>query len=137
MVATAPAGAPASGGPSWGWLVPVIIVVLLAVVLLRILGGRRRAMPGYGAGPYNQYGGPYQGYGGPGFGGGGGGGFGRGLLGGVLGGLGGAWLGNQLFGGRGGDVNAADPNAAQGGPLDTPEAQSLQDQGNWTGDGGD
>jgi hypothetical protein len=148
MGATAPGGsaAPAGGGFSWGWLVPVIIVALLAFVLLRVLGGRRRAMPGYGpggpgygpgpynqSGPYNQGGGPYQGYG-PGYGGGGG--FGRGLMGGILGGLGGAWLGNQLFGDRGGgDVNAAGPDASQAGPLDTPTAQSMP--GEWTGDGGD
>jgi hypothetical protein len=139
MGATAPGGsaAPAGGGFSWGWLVPLIIVALLAFVLLRVLGGRRRAMPGYGPGygpgPYNQYGGPYQGYG-PGYGGGGG--FGRGFMGGILGGLGGAWLGNQLFGDRGGgDVNAAGPDASQGGPLDTPAAQSMP--GEWTGDGGD
>jgi hypothetical protein len=134
MGATAPGGsaAPAGGGWSWGWVVPVIIIALLAFVLLRLLGGRRRAMPGYGPGPYNQYGGPYQGYG-PGYGGGGG--FGRGFLGGILGGLGGAWLGNQLFGDRGGDVNAAAPDASQGGPLDTSAGQSMP--GEWTGDGGD
>src|SRR5438067_1920457 len=126
MGATAPGGskAPAGGGFGWGWLVPVIIIALLAFVLLRVLGGRRRAMPGYGpgpynqSGPYNQYGGPYQGYGG-------GGGFGRGLLGGILGGLGGAWLGNQLFGDRGGDVNAGGPDASQGGPLDTSASESM------------
>ena len=143
MGATAPGGsaAPAGGGFSWGWVVPLIIVALLAFVLLRVLGGRRRAMPGYGpgpynqSGPYNQYGGPYQGYGpgGPGYGGGGG--FGRGFMGGILGGLGGAWLGNQLFGDRGGDVHAAGPDASQGGPLDTSAAQSTP--GEWTGDGGD
>jgi hypothetical protein len=141
MGATAPGGsaAPAGGGFSWGWLVPVIIIALLAFVVLRLLGGRRRAMPGYGPGgpgygpgPYNQYGGPYQGYG-PGYGGGGG--FGRGFMGGILGGLGGAWLGNQLFGDRGGDVNAAGPDASQAGPLDTSAAQSMP--GEWTGDGGD
>ena len=148
MGATAPGGsaAPAGGGFSWGWVVPLIIVALLAFVLLRVLGGRRRAMPGYGpggpgygpgpynqSGPYNQGGGPYQGYG-PGYGGGGG--FGRGFMGGILGGLGGAWLGNQLFGDRGGgDVNAAGPDASQGGPLDTSAAQSMP--GEWTGDGGD
>jgi hypothetical protein len=141
MGSTAPGGAeaPAGGGFSWGWVVPVIIIALLAFVVLRLLGGRRRAMPGYGPGsgygpgPYNQGGGPYQGYG-PGYGGGGGG-FGRGLMGGILGGLGGAWLGNQLFGDRGGDVNAAGPDASQGGPLDTSAGQSMP--GEWTGDGGD
>jgi hypothetical protein len=57
-------------------------------------------------------------------------------MGGILGGLGGAWLGNQLFGDRGGgDVNAAGPDASQAGPLDTPAAQSMP--GEWTGDGGD
>jgi hypothetical protein len=140
MGATAPGGsaAPAGGGFSWGWLVPVIIIALLAFVVLRLLGSRRRGMPGYGpgpynqTGPYNQYGGPTQGYG-PGYGGGGG--FGRGLMGGILGGLGGAWLGNQLFGDRGGDVNAAGPDASQGGPLDTSAGQSMP--GEWTGDGGD
>src|SRR5919202_339431 len=128
MGATAPGGsaAPAGGGFSWGWVVPVIIVAVLAFVLLRVLGGRRRAMPGYGpgpynqSGPYNQYGGPYQGYGpgGPGYGGGGG--FGRGFMGGIRG---------------GGDVNAAGPDASQGGPLDTSAGQSMP--GEWTGDGGD
>src|ERR671934_2895820 len=43
MGATASGGsaAPAGGGFSWGWLVPLIIVALLAFVLLRVLGSRR------------------------------------------------------------------------------------------------
>ncbi len=129
-----------SAGPSLDWLIPVVLLVL-AFLAVRLFTSRRRTMPG----GYGQPGAPYQGYnqgyGGPGFGGSGG--FGRGLLGGLLGGLGGAWLGNQLFGNRGGDGNANaagyDPNSGtydpnNSGPTDTPEAQSLQ--GGWDNSGG-
>jgi hypothetical protein len=138
MGATSP-GSGGSSGSVLDWLIPVIVVLVIAYLLIRLFNSRRRAM----SGGYGQSGAPYQGYnqgyGGPGFGGGGG--FGRGLLGGLLGGLGGAWLGNQLFGNRGGDgnVNAGgyDPNSGNydpnSGPTDTPEAQSLQ--GGW-GDNG-
>lgn len=139
------ATSPDSGGSSGSvldWLIPVVVVLVIAYLVIRLFSSRRRAM----SGGYGQFGAPNQGYGGPGFGGpgfgGGGGGFGRGLLGGLLGGLGGAWLGNQLFGNRGGDGNANaagyDPNSGtydpHSGPTDTPEAQSLQ--GGWNDNSG-
>ncbi len=132
--------APRSGGIGLGWLLPVIIIGGLAFLLLRGLGGRRRNVaPGYGqgvGGPYNQqYGGP--GYGNPGYGNQNqGGGAGRGFLGGLAGGVAGSFIGNELFGNRGGgNVNAADPNVNNdpnaGGPADTPDAQNLG--GGWGG----
>ncbi|MBV9438670.1 MAG: TPM domain-containing protein, partial [Candidatus Eremiobacteraeota bacterium] len=86
-----------SGGFSMGWLWWIVILAVIFFVIrgiFRAMAGPRMMPPGYG-GP--GYGGP--GYGGPGWGyGGGGGGFWSGLL----GGLGGAFLGNELFGNRGG-----------------------------------
>ncbi len=120
---------PSSGGTSFGWVIPLIVLLILAFFALRLFGRRRRVM-GYGpgmGGPYGPYGGGY----GPGYGGWGSGG--RGFLGGLLGGLGGAWIGNQIFGNRGdGNVYAGgfDPNAT--GPTDTPNADAP---GDWTGPG--
>jgi len=141
----APAAAPSRG--IGGVLVPLIIIVLLAFVLMRVLGRRRRntVMPGYGPGygqppmgqgPYNQGQGGYpnQGFGNQGNRGGG---FGRGLLGGVAGGLAGSFIGNEIFGNRGGDganANAAGPDAGANAPGDTANAQDQQ--GGWGGDSG-
>ncbi len=140
----APAAAPSRGV---GVLLPLIIVALLAFVLMRVLGRRRRntVMPGYGPGygqppmgqgPYNQGQGGYpnQGFGNQGNRGGG---FGRGLLGGVAGGLAGSFIGNEIFGNRGGDggnANAAGPDAGANAPGDTANAQDQQ--GGWGGDSG-
>jgi len=136
----APAAAPSRG--IGGVLVPLIIIVLLAFVLMRVLGRRRRntVMPGYGPGygqppmgqgPYNQGQGGYPNQGNRG------GGFGRGLLGGVAGGLAGSFIGNEIFGNRGGDggnANAAGPDAGANAPGDTANAQDQQ--GGWGGDSG-
>jgi len=149
--AGAPATAPSRG--IGGVLVPLIIIALLAFVLMRVLGRRRRntVMPGYGQppmapGPYNQGPqGPYQGQGGypnQGFGNQGnqgnqGGGLGRGILGGVAGGLAGSFIGNEIFGNRGGEggnANAAGPDAGANAPGDTANAQDQQ--GGWGGDSG-
>ena len=87
-----------SGGWSMNWFWWIIILAVIFFVIrgiFRAMSGPRMMPPGYG-GP--GMGGP--GMGGPGYGpgyGGGGGGFWSGLL----GGLGGAWLGNELFSGRG------------------------------------
>jgi uncharacterized protein len=118
-----------SGGSGMGW---IWWIVILAVIFF-IIRGIFRAIAGprmYGPGP--GYGGPGSGgpgsggpgYGGPGYGGyGGGGGFWSGLL----GGLGGAFLGNELFGNRGGfggiggdggtyaGTGGVDPNASDAG----------------------
>lgn len=119
---------PASGGSSTGWLVPLIVLVVLAFLVMRLLGRRRRtfAPPGYGPG----MGGPYQGGYGPNMGSGGG--AGRGFLGGLAGGVAGSFIGNELFGNRGGNVNAGgfDQNANPGGATDTPYADAP---GGWTG----
>jgi len=143
--AGAPATAPSRG--VGGILVPLIIIVLLAFVLMRILGRRRRntVMPGYGPGygqppigpgPYNQGQGGYpnQGFGNQGNRGGG---LGRGILGGVAGGLAGSFIGNEIFGNRGGEggnANAAGPDAGANAPGDTANAQDQQ--GGWGGDSG-
>ena len=140
----APVAAPSRG--IGGILVPLIILGLLAFVLMRVLGRRRRntVMPGYGPGygqppmgqgPYNQGQGGYpnQGFGNQGNRGGG---FGRGILGGVAGGLAGSFIGNELFGnrGEGGSANAAGPDANGNTPGDTANAQDQQ--GGWGGDSG-
>ncbi len=148
--ATAPGGSgAAAAAPSRGVgvLLPLIIVALLAFALMRVLRRRRRntVMPGYGPGygqppmgqgPYNQgqSGYPNQGFGNQGNRGGG---FGRGLLGGVAGGLAGSFIGNEIFGNRGGDganANAAGPDAGANAPGDTANAQDQQ--GGWGGDSG-
>jgi len=153
------AGATSSGGSGssqgigiGGILVPLIILGLLAFVLMRVLGGRRRNVaPGFGPGqgygqqpmgpgPYNQGPqGPYQGQGGypnQGFGNQGnqGGGLGRSILGGVAGGVAGSFIGNEIFGNHGSNANAAGPDAGANAPGDTANAQDAQ--GGWGGDAG-
>lgn len=86
------------GSFNMGW---ILWIIILAVIFF-IIRGIFRAIAGprmYGPGP-GGYGGP--GYGGPGYGGPGYGGGGGGFWSGLLGGLGGAWLGNEIFGNRGG-----------------------------------
>jgi uncharacterized protein len=87
-----------SRGWSMGWIWWIVILAVIFFVIrgiFRAIAGPRMYGPGPGYGGPG-YGGP--GYGGPGYGGGGGGGFWSGLL----GGLGGAFLGNEIFGNRGG-----------------------------------
>lgn len=116
------------GGPSLGWIWWLIILAVIFFIIrgiFRALAGPRMYGPGPGYGGPG-YGGP--GYGGPGYGyGGGGGGFWSGLL----GGLGGAWLGNELFGNRGGFGGGyVDPGS---GPVD---GGNAADAGGWQSDAG-
>ena len=92
------------GGMSLLWLAVILFAGFLIIrAIFRAMAGPRPMPPGYGGpgmggpgyGPPG-YGGGY----GPGYGGGGGGGFFSGLL----GGLGGAFIGNELFGNRGGNT---------------------------------
>ncbi len=92
-----------AGGFSMGWIWWIIILAVIFFVIrgiFRAMAGPRMMPPGYGGGPMGGpgYGGGY----GPGYGGGGFGGGGGGFFSGLLGGLGGAFLGNELFGNRGG-----------------------------------
>jgi len=111
-----------SFGMGWIWW-----IIILAVIFF-IIRGIFRAMAGprmYGPGPGQGYGGG-PGYGGPGYGGyGGGGGFWSGLL----GGLGGAWLGNEIFGNRGGFGGGYDSGNVAG-------VDNSADAGGWQSDPG-
>jgi uncharacterized membrane protein YgcG len=119
---TTPAGS-SSGGihlSMFWWIIIIIVGFLVLRSILRAMSGPRYygGMPGPGA----PGGTPPAGYG-PGYGGygyGGGGSFWSGLL----GGLGGAWLGNEMFGGRGGAI----------GPADAGEAAQPDAGGSWGGD---
>jgi uncharacterized protein len=98
-----------SGGWSMNWFWWIIILAVIFFVIrgiFRAMSGPRMMPPGYGgpgmSGP--GMGGPGMGgpgMGGPGYGPGYGYGGGGGFWSGLLGGLGGAWLGNELFSGRG------------------------------------
>jgi uncharacterized protein len=117
-----------SGGFSMGWIWWAIILVVIFLVIrgiFRAMSGPRM-MGGPGPGGYG--GGP--GYG-PGYGGGmgmGGGGFWSGLL----GGLGGAWLGNEIFGNRGGFGGGG---YTEGGVAGT-DPSVASDAGGWQSDAG-
>jgi uncharacterized protein len=80
------------------WLIALAVIFFIVRGIFRAISGPRMMPPGYGGGPMGGGYGP--GYG-PGYGGGFGGG-GGGFWSGMLGGLGGAFLGNELFGNRGG-----------------------------------
>lgn len=92
------------------WIIFIIIGYLIIRSIFRAMSGPRYygggapgpGGPGYGGGGY-----------GPGYYGGGGGGFWSGML----GGLGGAWLGNELFGNRGGGniIDQSSGNIVPGG----------------------
>jgi uncharacterized membrane protein YgcG len=79
------------------WLIALAVIFFIVRGIFRAMAGPRMYPPGYGGG-----GGPMGGGYGPGYGGGGFGGGGGGFWSGMLGGLGGAFLGNELFGNRGG-----------------------------------
>jgi len=129
---------------SFFWLLIILLAGFLIIrALFRAMSGPRVLPPGPG-GPGPGYGlGP--GYG-AGYGGGYGGGGGSGFFSGLLGGLGGAWIGNELFGNRGGGTIIQDPNAAGvvGGGVDNSGWQSDAGQadmsnaggGDWGGGGG-
>lgn len=127
--AGAPAAAPraVAGGvhiSMFWWIIIIVVGFLILRSIMRSMSAPRYGPPGMpGAPPPGATppgGMPPAGYGpgyGPGYGyGGGGGSFWTGLL----GGLGGAWLGNELFGQRGGGgaigpADAAQPGAPDGG----------------------
>jgi uncharacterized protein len=118
-----------SGGSGMGWIWWLIILAVIFFIIrgiFRAIAGPRMGGgygPGYGGGP---------GYG-PGYGGGGFGGGGGGFWSGMLGGLGGAFLGNELFGNRGGGniggIGGAD--AGIGG-----DAGGAADASGWQSDAG-
>lgn len=123
---------PASGGfhlSMFWWIIIIVVGFLILRSIMRSMsapryygGGAPGAMPPGGA--------PGYGYG-PGYYGGGGGGFWSGLL----GGLGGAWLGNELFSGRGGGggyIAPGDGGGDQGGGWGGGNA----DSGGWGNDAG-
>jgi uncharacterized membrane protein YgcG len=126
---TTPAGSQSTGvhiSMFW-WIIIIILGFLIVRSILRAMSGPRLygGMPGPGA-PGTM---PPAGYG-PGYGGyGGGGSFWSGLL----GGLGGAWLGNEMFGGRGGAIGPAD--AGQAAPPDA-GGTWAGDASGWQGDAG-
>jgi uncharacterized membrane protein YgcG len=117
---TTPAGSQNTGvhiSMFW-WIIIIIVGFLILRSILRAMSGPRY----YGGTPGAPGGAPPAGYG-PGYGGygyGGGGSFWSGLL----GGLGGAWLGNEMFGGRGGAI----------GPADAGQAATPDAGGSWGGD---
>jgi uncharacterized protein len=121
-----------SGGFNLGFIWWIII---LAVIFF-IIRGIFRAMSGprnYGGGPGYGPGGPGgPGYGGPGYGGGYGGGGGS-FWSGMLGGLGGAFLGNELFGNRGGNIGGGE---AGGSYASTGDPGTTADAGGWQSDAG-
>jgi uncharacterized membrane protein YgcG len=108
---------------SSGGGIPVFLWIIIILVGFMILRSIMRAASGpryYGGGqPGPGYGGGYGGGYGPGYGGGGG------FWSGLLGGLGGAWLGNEMFGNRGGNI-------VDGGSYDA----GNQNQGGGWGDSG-
>ncbi len=120
-----------SGGfhmPGWIWIVAILFIAYLVIraIFRAIFGAAGRMMGGgapmnpMGGGP--MMGGPMGGYGG------GGGSFWSGLL----GGMGGAFIGNELFGNRGGMMGG---NDMMGGPVDASQ-MGGNDGGGWGGDAG-
>jgi uncharacterized membrane protein YgcG len=105
----APATAPVAVSEAGGgfnmsiifWLIALAVIFFVVRGIFRAISGPRMYPPGYGGG--GPMGGPMGGGYGPGYGGGGFGG-GGGFWSGMLGGLGGAFLGNELFGNRGGEM---------------------------------
>jgi uncharacterized membrane protein YgcG len=119
---------PSTGGihiSMFWWIVIIVVGFLILRSLMRAFSSPRYGPPGTppGALPPGGTPGPY----GPGYGGGYGGGGGS-FWSGLLGGLGGAWLGNEMFGGRGGGGAIGPADAGQAG---TPDAG-----GGWGGDTG-
>lgn len=127
--ANAPAAAPRFPSTSgvhismFWWIVIIVIGFLILRSVMRAFSAPRYGPPGAPGAPG---GAPPAGYGyGPGYGGGygGGGSFWSGLL----GGLGGAWLGNEMFGNRGGNAI---------GPADASQNVAPDSGGGWGGDSG-
>lgn len=116
-------------GMFW-WIVIIVVGFLIVRSLMRSMSGPRYGpTPGAG-GPIAPQGGPGMGYGG--FGGGGGG-----FFSGLLGGLGGAFLGNELFGNRGGGSLGGGAGVDQGGGWGgTAGGAAPSDGGGWSSDAG-
>ncbi len=113
---TAPSS-PAIGGfhiSMFWWIIIIVVGFLILRSVMRSMSAPRYGPPGMppGGAPGQM---PYGGYGG-----GGGGSFWSGLL----GGLGGAWLGNEMFGNRGGAI----------GPADAGQSAAPDSGGSWGGD---
>jgi uncharacterized membrane protein YgcG len=132
-----PAGAPIpvstarNGGfriSMFWWIVIIVVGFLIIRSIIRAASGPRYGPPGVPPGAVPPGGMPPAGYG-QGYGGGGFGGGGGSFWSGLLGGLGGAWLGNEMFGNRGGG-NALGTDAGAG-------AASSGDAGSWDGASGD
>jgi len=106
------------------WIVILVVGFLILRSVMRAMSTPRYGPPGAPPGAM-----PPAGYG-PGYGPGYGGGFGGGgsFWSGLLGGLGGAWLGNEMFGNRGGGGAIAPADAAQNVAPDS--------GGGWGGDSG-
>jgi uncharacterized membrane protein YgcG len=126
---TASAPRAAAGGMHvsiFWWVIIVVVGFLILRSVMRAISAPRYGPPG-SPGAMPPGGVPPAGYGpgyGPGYGyGGGGGSFWSGLL----GGLGGAWLGNELFGQRGGGAI---------GPADAAQPAVPDAGGGWGGDAG-
>jgi uncharacterized protein len=109
------------------WLIALAVIFFIVRGIFRAIAGPRMMPPGYGGGPMGPMGGGY----GPGYGGGGFGGGGGGFWSGMLGGLGGAFLGNELFGNRGGEGFNGGNQAGFGG-----DNQQYQDNSGFQSDAG-
>ena len=116
----------ASGGFHISMFWWIIIIVVGFLILRSIMRGMSAPRYGPGVPPGAPGGMPAGGYG-PGYGGYGGyGGGGGSFWSGLLGGLGGAWLGNEMFGNRGGAI----------GPADAGQTATQDGGGGWGGDSG-
>ncbi|MEO6912407.1 MAG: TPM domain-containing protein [Candidatus Baltobacteraceae bacterium] len=116
-------------GTFW-WIVIIVVGFLIIRSLMRSMSGPRSYGPtGAQGGPIAPQGGPGMGYGG--FGGGGGG-----FFSGLLGGLGGAFLGNELFGNRGGGMLGGGGGPDQGGGWGGTAGGAPTDGGGWSNDAG-
>jgi uncharacterized membrane protein YgcG len=125
-----PASAASNGGfriSMFWWIVIIVVGFLIIRSIIRAASGPRYGPPGVPPGAVPPGGMPPAGYG-QGYGGGFGGGGGS-FWSGLLGGLGGAWLGNEMFGNRGGG-NALGTDAGAG-------TASTGDAGSWGGASGD
>ncbi|HEY1429440.1 MAG TPA: TPM domain-containing protein [Candidatus Tumulicola sp.] len=134
-VAVPGSSAPARNGgfhiSMFWWIVIIVVGFLILRSIIRAASAQRygAGMPPGGIPPGGM---PPAGYGyGPGYGGGFGGGGGN-FWSGLLGGLGGAWLGNEMFGNRGGGNVLGGSDVGAGGG-----AAAGGDAGSWGGGGAD
>ncbi len=129
-----------TGGSSLGHLFWLIIILVAGFMIIRAIfrmfsGPRMYPPQGGPMGPGGPMAGPGYGAGyGAGYGGGYGGGGGGSFFSGLLGGLGGAFLGNELFGNRGGGNVIGGPADAAGGSWGG--APASPDASGWQADPG-